>query len=206
MPSNGTVETNAEESLFLPASRVKALTRALVWFVPTALLGGSTLLIYRSLHFTPTGVSNRITEYLVAIATLPVAVGSLICVFRGLQWLLLAVWPGRVGLIGEADALVLQLGPFGRRRYPAVELDIRYPYELDDDADEDGGYEAYLPEEEQKAKLLPRIMHRRAPAPINETILRFLAGMQDEIVTALRPAIERWRGDGAGTADETHAR
>jgi len=171
------------------------LTSALVWAVPTALMGGASLLIYRALSFTPTGVSNRITDYVIAVAASPLAVGTLVCAFKGLRCLLFAIWPGRMGVWGERDALVLRLGPFGRVRYAAAKLDIRYPFELADDADEDGGYEAFLPEEEQKKRLLPRMTHRGVREPINETILRYAAGSEEEIIHGLRPAIEHWRGE-----------
>ena len=106
---------------------------------------------------------------------------------------LLGVWPGPVGVFATSKALVLRLGPFRTRSFDVARLDIRYPFELSGDED-DGGFEAFLPEEEQKERFLPRLLHPDAKARINFLVQKFAAGPESEIAKALRPAFDRWRG------------
>ena len=59
--------------------------------------------------------------------------------------------------------------------------------------DEGGGFEAFLPEEEQQMRLLPRILHPSAREPLNRVILRFVQPPEEEAVRSLRPLIDHWR-------------
>ena len=179
--------------IFVPLARGRAATRAILWSVPALLLGAAVFVVYSRLHFVPTAVSNRIVDYAVAVAALPLPILALICAIRTVRYVLAVVWPSPVGVYADAQALELRLGPFGTAAYPAGELAIRYPFELS--GDDDGGFEAFLPEEEQMARLLPRITHPRAKRSIHRTILHFMAGGESEIAQALRPAIELWRGE-----------
>ena len=181
-----------EDAIFLPLSRGRAATRAILWAVPTLLLGAAAFVVYSRLHFVPTAVSNRIVDYAVAVAALPLPVVCVICAIRTVRYLLVVVWPSSLGVYARTPALELRLGPFGTIVYPGRELIIRYPFELSGD-EENGGFEAFLPEEEQLARLLPRITHPQAKKPIHRTILHFIAGGESDIARALRPAIELWR-------------
>ena len=178
--------------IFVPLARGRAATRAVLWAVPTLLLGAAAFTVYSRLNFVPTAVSNRIVDYAVAIAALPLPILSLICAVRAIRQILAVFWFAPLGAYASAQALELRLGPFGSATYPAQELSIRYPFELSGD-EEDGGFEAFLPEEEQKARLLPRIVHPNAKPPVHRTLLRFLSGDEAQIAKALRPAIELWR-------------
>lgn len=178
--------------LTLPVDRSRALGRALLWSAPAVLLGAVTVMIYGRLHFTPTGVSNRLVDFSIAVVALPAPVSAILCGLHALRWALLGVWPWPVGVSAQADVLRLHLGPFGTRRYNADELDVRYPFELSGDT-EDGGYEALLPEEEQIARFLPRIHHPDAAEPLNRVILRFCRGNEADVAALLRPMLDRWR-------------
>ncbi|MFH1111127.1 MAG: hypothetical protein V1790_18315 [Planctomycetota bacterium] len=68
------------DAAVLPIARLRAAGRALVWSVPAGLLGVTSLLIYTSLHFVPSGVSNRLVDYSVALISLPI---PLTAVWRG---------------------------------------------------------------------------------------------------------------------------
>ena len=76
--------------------------------------------------------------------------------------------------------------------YDAVRLDVRYPFELSADT-VNGSFEAFLPQEEQIARFLPRLLHPDAREPLNQVILRFAGGREEEIAAAMRPAVEQWR-------------
>ncbi len=180
------------EPIVLPVSRARAASRALLCSVPAVLLTLTTILIYSRLHLVPTGISNRLVEYSIAAISLPAPLLALWTALKALRWLLLALWPARVAIVADACTLTFHLGPFGNRSYDASRLDVRYPFELSQD-DDGGGFEAFLPEDEQRAKLLPRILHPQARGPLNRLILRFAKGSEQEIVRAMLPAIDRWR-------------
>ena len=183
---------DAGEVVVLPIARSGAAGRALVWSVPAGLLGVTSFLIYTSLHFVPSGVSNRLVDYSVALISLPISLTALWSVLKGARRLLLSLWPAPVGVFADERTLTLRLGPFGTRSYDAARMDIRYPFELSQD-DEGGGFEAFLPEEEQRMKLLPRILHSSAREPLNRVILRFVRPSEKAAVRSLRPLLDHWR-------------
>lgn len=189
----------------VPAGRVRALTRAVAWCVPTAATGLPAVLLFFRVDLSPSAMSSRMVELSLAAMAIPFALAALGCMFIALRWLLLAAWPARVGIVASAEALVLRLGPFGTRQYETAKLDVRYPFELVEDEDEeDGGFEAFLPEDEQFARLLPRMRHPLNEEPLNRTMLKFVSGSEADLAAALRPMIQRWRAvrDGdAGTVE-----
>lgn len=156
------------------------------------LLAVVTILVYARLHFVPSGASNRLVEYCIAIVASVFPLGGLFSSFRAVRWLLLASWPRECGILAREESLLLRLGPFGVHGYDIARTEIRYPFELADGAD--ASYEAYLPEEEQMERFLPRMIHPQAAEPLNRVILRFVRGSEMETAAALRPMIERWRG------------
>lgn len=144
------------------------------------------------MQFGPTATSNRIVDYAIAIAALPLPAVGVVCAIRAVRHFLAVVWCSRLGVYASEISLRLHFGPFGTVEYPAKELDIRYPFELSGDF-EDGGFEQYLPEGEQIARLLPRITHPRVKVPINRTVLQFVSGDEASIASMMRPVIEQWR-------------
>jgi hypothetical protein len=178
--------------IFVPLARGRAATRAILWSVPAFLLGAACFVIYGRLSFSRTAVSNGIVDYAVAVACLPLVIITIVCVIRAIRQLVAALWPAPLGVFASTDLLQLRFGTFRNSEYAVRELDIRYPFEFIDDS-EDGGFEQYLPEGEQVARMLPRIKSSNSKELINRTILRYLAGDEAEIAAKLRPAIELWR-------------
>jgi len=195
---------DAGEVVVLPIARSRAAGRALVWSVPAGLLGVTSFLIYTSLHFVPSGVSNRLVDYSVALISLPIPLTALWSVFKGGCWLLLSLWPAPVGVFADERTLTLRLGPFGTMGYDAARLDLRYPFELSQD-DEGGGFEAFLPEEEQQMRLLPRILHPSAREPLNRVILRFVQPSEEEAVRSLHPLLDHWRTRHSERSEESRS-
>jgi len=195
-------------TVVLSVSRTRAATRGLLCLVPALLLGAVTFAIYSRLQFVPTAISNRLVDYSIAVALLPCSIFTLFFGFRAVRWLLLSCWPGEVAINADETALTLRLGPFGTRVYDTVQLDAKYPFEQSGDF-EDGGFEAYLPEEEQRTKFLPYLTHPAAREPLHRTILRFAVGTEPDAAVALRPIIDRWRtrrdpgGDGGGGGESS---
>jgi len=167
--------------------------RAILWFTPAIVLGVAAWLIFRSVNVTASGLTNRLVEWSIVLAGLPVAASAIVTALLSLRWLLLTFWPATVGVEVDKDALHGRWGPFGSRRFDARRLRIRYPFELIGRDDEDAGFEAYLPEEEQVARLLPRITHPDAHEPLNKTMLKFLAASEADAAGALQPALAYWR-------------
>jgi len=183
---------DANQVVVLPVARGRAASRALVCSAPAFLLGAATVLIYGRLNFVPSGVSNRLVDYSLAAISLPIPLIAVWTALQSLRWLLLALWPAPIAVVAEVDSLTLRLGPFGTRAYDSARLDVRYPFELSQDAD-GGGFEAFLPEDEQRAKLLPRILHPAAREPLHRVILRFVKESEPDATRTLRPLIDRWR-------------
>lgn len=178
----------------LHVSRVNALLGGMLWAALAAVLGAATRAAYHDLVFPPPGQVNRLVDLSIAILALPLPLGGLFGVVAACRWSLLGAWPGDVGVFASAGELVLRLGPFGTKRYKAVELTIAYPFELVEE-ESDGGVEAHLPIEQQLDSLLPRITHPTAGAPINQMILKFVSMDESAIASELYPVIAMWRSE-----------
>lgn len=182
-----------EPAIELPVDRAKSVTRALSWGVPAVLLLVCATAVFGRLQFVPTAFSNRLVDYSIALLlVVPGVLLAIACVIKSLQWLLLAFWPGKVGVVAQEHELTLRLGPFGTKRYDMNRCDVRYPFEMDDEENE-GRFEAYLPEDRQRSSLLPRIVASDTSEPVDRLILRFASGSESDLAVALRPMIDRWR-------------
>lgn len=181
--------------LFLPMARGRLLLRGLVWLAGGLLLGIAASAIFFRLDFTRTGVHSRLVEASLAVVALPIALGAAGCVWHGFRYLLVALWVGELGITLRANSLELGLGPFGSRAYPLGELAIKYPFELSGDEE---SFEAFLPEELQRATMLPRITHPSEKVPISRQILRFAHGTEPQIAQRIRPWVERATGVSTG--------
>ncbi|MCC7292704.1 MAG: hypothetical protein IT449_11655 [Phycisphaerales bacterium] len=181
--------------IVLPVSRVRAAMR----FAFYALAAGGCYLLLRlaapAIRFTPSGASNRIEDYALLAALLPVAGLGLWLAWRGTRWLALAGWPGRVGIEAGERELVLALGPFGSLRLDAARLRAVYLFELDEDDLESDQFEAHLPENHQRQTLLPRMTHPECPFPLRERLLLLLGGDEADLARQLAPVIHAWRGE-----------
>ena len=180
----------------LSVSRSRAFERALLTLPAGLFLVFLALQLFSGLRFTPTAVSNRITDYSLAAVLVPVGLLGVFLSFRGFRWLLLAIWPADLAIIAGADELVLRLGPLGTRRFDTARLTLKYPYELSlSEDDEDALYESLLDDEVQIARFLPRMIHPLAPDRLDREILRWTRLNEQQCVAALRPFIEYVRPD-----------
>ena len=134
----------------LGVSRTKALTRTAAWGAPAAVCSVAGVAIYRGLSFAPSGMYNRLVEYSVAVCLLPIVCAGAVFAILAVRWFLLAVWPGSVGIIADDDGMLLRLGSFGTRRFAAAHLEVKYPFEQDEETGE-STVEAFLPEEQQRS-------------------------------------------------------
>jgi len=176
----------------LPLHRGSTLASASLWLLPAVGLGGVAVAVFSRLQFIPSGTSNRLVDYSLAVVMIPIVLGAAAFAIRAAGLACMAVWPGAVGVYAGRDELTIKMGPFGTRRYDVARLDVRYPYELPADDGEDQ-FEALLPEERQVAELFPRITHPDARELIDRTIRRMAGVPEDDIVHILRPAIYFYR-------------
>lgn len=183
---------NRNIAIHIPVARLKALVRGVWWSMSALLAGLLSYLVYSSLDWRPSAVTSRLVEYCIAVAALPAPATLLYSAFKTLRWVGLCLWPAGVGVLADERSLIFKLGPFGTRVYDVARLDVRYPFELSSEV-EDGGYEAFLPEEEQVARFLPRLLHPKSQEPLNRVMLRFVLGDEAAVAAAMRPIIERWR-------------
>lgn len=181
----------------LSLPRSSTLASATLWVLPAVGLGGVAAIVFGQLQFVPSGTSNRLVDYSVAILMIPFVLGAVAFAIRAVGLACMAIWPGSVGVYAGREVLTIRLGPFGTRRYDVQRLEVRYPYELPVD-DGDNQFEALLPKEQQWAELVPRMTHPDASEQIDRTIRR-MAGMADkEIARVLRPAMDFYRAAGRG--------
>lgn len=176
-------------SVTLLVSRSKALTRTIAWGAPAVICATVSFVLFSRLDLTPSGLTNRLVEFSIAICLLPVAVAAIWLTVVAARWFALAVWPGRLGVFAGPESLELRFGSFGTHRFDADRLNMAYPFEQDLDASE-CGVEAFLPEEKQRETLLPQITFPGEKTPINQSILRFVAPPEIEAAAALRSWIE----------------
>jgi len=183
----------------IPVSRARAVLPAALRLFGGAVVGVFVVTSYRGLHFVPSGASNRITDYALAVALLPVAVGGLYLLLTGLRWLLLVLWPGNLEIVGSSREILFALGPFGRHRFDAPRLRIRYPYECDPD---EGEYsvEAFEDPQLQERTRVPRIDHPDHPGRVDRLIERFAAPQRQALVDAMQPFIAALRENRASAA------
>lgn len=178
---------------FAPVARFRAATRGLLWAAPAALFGVIAVHLVRAWFVAPNALESRLVTLSTVVIALPFPILALICGFVALRWLLLAAWPRRLGVFACRDGLDVRLGPFGRWRFAAQDLTIRYLFELPEEELGEAGFEAYLPEEEQVRRFVPRIEAKTHRRPVNSLFTRFLSADERIIAEALRPAVDYWR-------------
>ena len=183
------------------ASRGRALARGTLWAALTLVLGAITFLVLRRIDFQPSAVTGRLVNFSIAAAGLIPAFATLLGLAKALQWLSFALWPAPVGVVARRDAMTLRLAWFGGGRYPAAEMDIRYPFELSPEETEDE-FDAFLPEDQQRQRLLPRIVHPSQAVPLNRLLLRFVALPEGDLAARLRPVIDLWRGERSSPSED----
>ncbi len=172
--------------------RTMAAERAIMRMTPGVMMILAVLGVMQWLNFRPSAVSNRIADYSLAVAMIPIAAAGLVLTYHGLKWLTLALWPAWVGIVADSDGLTLRLGPFGRTRYALDRLDIRYPFEIADQLtpDDDMIYEAHLDPAEQLDRLMPRIRYPGESDTLDRRLKIVTRIDEKTLADALRPFIE----------------
>jgi hypothetical protein len=187
----------------IPVSRSRALVRGLVRLAPALLVGLVVRVVIEEVWLREAGLRSRLVDLLQVIVLIPLPALFILLTVSALRWLVLSAWPGPIGFFAFADRLEARLGTFGIRRYDLRRMRVRYFFELNED---EGGVEAYLPEEEQMEQFLPRLHHPDAPRPIHELVLMFASLAEPDLARRLRPAVDTWRhGGGVSRTDSQPA-
>lgn len=186
-----TLKDDSAAVTVLPVARGRAFTRGLIWTVPAVLIAGVIFVVARQLNFSPTGTLNRIVDYSIGLALIPFAMVGIAMAIKATSWLALAFWPVRLGVFLTEHGVRMRLGPLGVKSFDAARINVRYPFELIDEED-NGGFEAFLPEEEQIRRFLPRMDHPNSPRPLDRIILEYVSATEEDAARLLRPIIERW--------------
>jgi len=181
------VETDNRIIVTIPVSRGRAWERAALRIGPgvvTAFLSAHAL---GRLNFAPSGISNRITDYALAMILVPIALVGLALVVFGLRWLLMSMWFGKLEIVGTEDALTFRLGPLGAQRYTLEELTVYYPFEFCPEEELEGVYESLLDPAVQMEEYLPHIVRRRDSARLDPRIPGLAALREKQCAALLRP-------------------
>lgn len=189
---------------WVPVSRSRAFERALFRLGPGAFLLCAGWWVIGRLNLTPSAVSNRITEYSLLAICLPIMLTALAAALTGFRWLLLALWPARIGIAADADAVVFHLGPMGTKRYDATRIEVRYLFELPRDAaiEDDMIYESLLPARVQMDNHLPYMSHPAAPQRLDRLIIHYARASEKQLAATLRPFTTHMRRDRPEPDDE----
>jgi hypothetical protein len=162
---------------------------------PGAALLLLTFRLVGGLNFAPSAMTNRITEYATVAVMIPVGLVGILLSIVGLRWLVTACWPGRVAIVADATGITFRLGPMGTAHHRINDIDMRYPFENDDDEDDDLPDESLLSPEEQMAYLLPKMTCANQIEPLDRLIVRYAGATEHQLAAELKPFIEYARSN-----------
>lgn len=115
------------DAFHIPFSRTAALVRAVALIVAAVLLIAPLPAAWPHLHFAPSAVSNRITDYAFAWLLLIACVAGLLMALRSVVWLIASLAPGPLGFWVDGDSLSARLATFGRWTCGWAALRIDWP-------------------------------------------------------------------------------
>lgn len=112
---------------FVPVDRARAMMRGGWRMLAALVMAAGVREVCRSLEWDVLSRTDRASHgALVALAGL----AALLALSLGLpafRWLLLAIWPGRMGITWHADHVAWRLGPFGSQSLPQREWAVHSP-------------------------------------------------------------------------------
>jgi hypothetical protein len=176
----------------LPADRGGLLRKATVRLLAAALLGVVAARLWAWLDFSPSAVGNRIVQVSLVVLVIPLVLAAAMVAMSGMRQFLAGAWPGFSGVEIRQDRIVLRRGALPSRSYAATDLDLRYLFEMDED-EHNGVFESYLPEDHQRATMLPPLRCAREPEPLRLVLLRWTAVDEPRAAAALAGGLEALR-------------
>ncbi|HKQ46940.1 MAG TPA: hypothetical protein VJZ71_02595 [Phycisphaerae bacterium] len=116
-------------TFFLKVDRSRALVRAL-WRLLCAVVVGGLLFQIRP-DWALLWKTQPASCLALGLLTVCLAVVAFTLLVAAVRWLLLAVWPGPLGVNATAHGLELDLGPLGRRAYAWEEIVVDVEQEIE---------------------------------------------------------------------------
>lgn len=180
-------------TLCIAVDRTRALVRGLWRVACGALLVGPVLLM--DLDWKLLWQTQRATFLATSLLTTLVAAAGLILLVYGTRWIMLAAWPGRIGIDISPLHISMRAGPFGTEAYSWSEIRIAY----DEDVDR-AVWDVLLDDE-----TLPHVWHPGCQEDLIARIERLTALRTEELAATLKPYLKRGLAASSGdraTQDE----
>ncbi len=181
------------DGFHIPFSRTAALVRAVALLVVATVLLVPLPAVWSRLHFVPSAVSNRITDYALAWLLLIGFLAGLLMAWRAVVWFVAVLAPGPLGFWIGREALTARLATFGRWTCPWRTLRIEWPDYL---------FTLELDEEDRLPMKECPPMHTAEGVRVDVLMRRFAALSEDawwpRLEERLRPLLwtdERWGGE-----------
>jgi len=176
----------------IPVRRTARLLRGLLLTPLGLYLINLIWRIWPSLVFVPTAVSNRITDYALAVVLVLLAAVGFSFALAGLRWLLFLFWPARLHIVADSKRLCIPTGPIGRLELDWERMSARYSFEVE--PEELGeGFDSLMDEDEEPSVRLPLLRHPALRTPVNDLLTAFAGLEEGRLVGLLRPYVERVR-------------
>jgi hypothetical protein len=183
-----------------PVSRSRGLIRSMLFTFGGILLTLPAFYVWPTLQFTPSPTSNRLTDYAMAITiAVPFFIG-IVLLWHAARWLLFSLWPARMAIEADDEALYFRLGPFGQLQLDWLRLETMYAFECDDPDEADPDMLGLEPEEEMQS-YLPKMRHPLVEGDVKWLFARFTTTDQAALAAAMSPHLRRIRGDDDATDD-----
>ena len=163
----------------LPIERGQALVRGL-WRLLCAVLVGGIVFVVR-IDWKLMWLTEKASFLALGVVMVCVALAAIGLAVSSVRWLLLAAWPGKLGIEVRPDRILLRLGPFGARTYDWSHLQI----ELDEAFDQD--MIDLMPDD----AFVPAIRHVAGGEDVVRIVMRFASVSHEELTRRLRPYVRQ---------------
>lgn len=178
-PSIQPIAPDRPPSICIAVDRTRAMVRGLWRVAFAALLFGPVLVM--DLDWKLLWQTQRATFLASALLTALLAAAGLVLLVYGVRWIMLAAWPGRVGVDVSPLHISMRAGPFGQETYAWSEIRVAY----DEDVDQ-ALWNVLLDDE-----TLPCVRHPACQEDLTVRIQRLAALDAAELAALLKPYFKR---------------
>ena len=185
------IASDPPPSIRIAIDRTRAMVRGLWRLACGALLIGPVLIM--DLDWELLWQAQRATFFASALLTALLTAAGLVVLVYGIRWIMLAAWPGRVGIDVSPLHISICAGPFGRESYVWSEIRVAYDEDVDQSL-----WDVLLDDE-----TLPGVRHPACEEDLIVRIQRLAALRMEELTAVLKPYFKR--GLMSATAPRTGA-
>ena len=166
-------------SIRIAIDRTRAMVRGLWRGVCGALLVGPVFVM--DLDWRLLWQTQRATFLASALLTTLLAVAGVVLLVYGVRWIMLAAWPGRVGVEISPLHISMRAGPFGKETYAWSEIRVAYDEDMDPSL-----WDVLLDDE-----TLPCVRHPICEEDLVVRIQRLAALRTADLAALLKPYFKR---------------